>query len=209
MTMNFTRAASQVRFDDLGGVDAVALDAVQRTRPDAGEPEVADDLAGGVDAVLLELEDLLHRDHARLDVGDLGDAGDAPLAVRPAGELDDHVERPGDRLPDQRLRHLNATHADHRLDTRQRVARGVRVYGRHRPLMAGVHRLQHVQHLAAAALTDDDAVGTHTKRVLDEIARDHLALALDVRGTRLEAHDVALLQLQLRGVLDGEDALVL
>src|SRR5207247_2290258 len=133
MTMNFTVAVSQVRLDDLGWIDAVALDAVQRARPDAGEPELADDLAGGVDAVLLELEDLLHRDHARLDVGDLGDAGDAALA-------------------------------------------------------------------------GDAAVGPRTQRVLDQVARDDLALAFDVRRARFQAHDVALLQLQLGGVLDGEHA---
>src|SRR3954467_1465064 len=108
MTMNFTVAVSQVRLDDLGWIDAVPLDAVERARPDAGEPELADDLAGGVDALLLELEDLLHRDHARLDVGDLGDAGDATLAVGAARQLDDHVQRPRDGLSNQRLRHLNA-----------------------------------------------------------------------------------------------------
>ena len=35
-----------------------------------------------------------------------------------------------------------------------------------------------------------------------------LALALDVRRTRLQAHHVVLLELQLGGVLDGDDALV-
>ena len=39
---------SQVRLDDFGGIDAVALDAIERPRPDAGELELADDLAGGV-----------------------------------------------------------------------------------------------------------------------------------------------------------------
>src|SRR3954463_10608197 len=105
MRMNFIAASSQVRLYDLGRIDAVAFDAVERARPDAREAEIADDLAGGVRALLLELEDLLHRDHARLDVGDLRDAGDAALAVLAAGQLDDHVQRPRDGLPDQRLRH--------------------------------------------------------------------------------------------------------
>src|SRR6187455_446275 len=102
MMMNFTPGASQVRFDDLGGVDAVALDAIERARPDAREPEVADDLPRRVHAVLLELEDLLHRDHARLDVGDLGDARDAALAVGPARQLNNDVQRTRDGLSDQR-----------------------------------------------------------------------------------------------------------
>src|SRR5262245_11198769 len=120
MMMNFTAASSQVRLDDLGRVDPVAFDAIEGARPDAGEAELADDLAGRVDAVLLELEDLLHRDDAGLNVGDLGDAGDAALAVGAAAQLDDDVERTGDGLPDQRLGHLYAAHADHRLDARER-----------------------------------------------------------------------------------------
>src|SRR4029078_10468102 len=105
MRMNFTGVSSQVGLDDLGRVDAVALDAIQRARPNAREAEVADYLAGRVDALLLELEDLLHRDHARLDVGDLRDAGNAALAVRAARQLDDDVQRARDGLTDQRLPH--------------------------------------------------------------------------------------------------------
>ena len=57
-------------------------------------------------------------------------------------------------------------------------------------------------------LADDDAVGTHAQRVLDEVALRDLALALDVRRARLQRHDMLLLQLQLGRVLDGDDALV-
>src|SRR5262245_45737303 len=116
MRMNFIGGRSQVGFYDLGGIDTVALDAVERARADAGEAEVADDLAGGVHTMLFELEDLLHGDDARLDVGDLRDAADPTLAVGAAGELDDDVERTRDRLTDEHLRHLDAAHADHRLD---------------------------------------------------------------------------------------------
>ena len=63
--------------------------------------------------------------------------------------------------------------------------------------------------LAAAALADDDPVGPHAKRVSDEVADRDRALALDVRRAGLEADDVFLRQLQLGGVLDGDDALAL
>ena len=74
--------------------------------------------------------------------------------------------------------------------------------------MAGVHRLQQVEGLRSAHLADDDPLGPHAQAVLDEIAHGDLALALDVGRARLEAHDMRLLQLQLGGVLAGDDALV-
>ena len=53
--------------------------------------------------------------------------------------------------------------------------------------MTGVHGLQHVERSTVANLADDDAVGAHTEGVLDEVADRDLALALDVRRTRLES----------------------
>ena len=58
-----------------------------------------------------------------------------------------------------------------------------------------------------ADLADDDPVGAHAQRVLDQVADGDLALALDVGGAGLEPHDVRLLQLQLGGVLDRHGAL--
>ena len=97
-------------------------------------------------------------------------------------------------------------HADQVLQAGERFARPVGVDGTQRAVVAGVHRLQHVQRLGAADLTKDDAVGSHTQRVLDEIAHGDLALAFEVGRARLQAHDMRLLQLQLGRVLDGTDA---
>ena len=74
--------------------------------------------------------------------------------------------------------------------------------------MAGVHRLQHVKGLGAAALADHDPVGAHAQRVAHQLADRDGALALDVRGTRLQRHHVLLAELQLRGILDGHDPLI-
>ena len=84
----------------------------------------------------------------------------------------------------------------------------VRVRRRERAVVAGVHRLEHVERFAAAALADDDAVGTHAERVLHEIADRVLAAAFEVRGARFQRDDVRLLELELGGVLDRDDALV-
>jgi ATP-dependent Clp protease ATP-binding subunit ClpA len=54
--------------------------------------------------------------------------------------------------------------------------------------VTGVHRLEHVQRFAAAALPDDNAVRPHTQTVLHEVADRHGALAFDVGRSRFEAH---------------------
>ena len=60
-----------------------------------------------------------------------------------------------------------------------------------------------------AALADDDAVGPHAQAVLHQIADGDRALAFQVGRAALQLHPVILRQLQLGGVLDGDDALVL
>ena len=108
-----------------------------------------------------------------------------------------------DRLHGQ----LEAGHQHHVLDTGEGVARRVGVDGAERALVAGVHRLQHVERLRAADLTDDDAVGAHAQRVAHEIALRHLALAFERRRPRFQRDHVPLLELELRRVLDRDDAL--
>ena len=106
--------------------------------------------------------------------------------------MDDQVERRRDLLPDRPHRQVEPGHQHHRLDTRERVARRVRVDRRERAVVAGVHRLEHVERLGAAHLADDDPVGPHAERVADELADRDLALALDVLRARLEPEHVAL-----------------
>ena len=107
------------------------------------------------------------------------------------------------------LRQAHVAHRDHRLDAAQRVARRVRVDGGERAVVAGVHRLQHVERFLAADLADDDAVGAHAEGVDHELALLDRAFAFDVRRPRFEPDDVLLLELQFGRVLDGDDALVL
>ena len=73
--------------------------------------------------------------------------------------------------------------------------------------MAGVHGLEHVQGLSPTALTDDDAVGSHTEAALDQLADGYGPLAFDVGRPGLELNPVRLLQLQLGCVLAGDEAL--
>jgi len=123
--------------------------------------------------------------------------------------VDDHLERGRDLLADRLVGQRVAGHQDQVLEAVQCVARAVRVDRGERSVMARVHGLEHVQHLVAAHLADHDAVGTHTERVPDEVALRDRAASFDVRRTGLEPHHVRLLELELRRVLDRDDALAL
>src|SRR5438034_5539705 len=170
---------------------------------------VTDRLALGVDADLLEVEELLELDFTVFDAGDLGHAHDPAHAAPESRLLDDQVDRRADRLADGTRRKVLTCLEDKRLQTHKALARVVGVDGRHRAIVTGVHGLEHVQRLSATTLTDDDPVGAHTQTALDELAYGPRALALDVGRSRLELDPVRLLELQLGRVLTGDKPLVL
>src|SRR6478752_7196454 len=188
-------------------MDAHHLELLDELRSDAGRLEAALDLAFD-DTGLLEDEDVLHDDDVAFHPLDLGDVDDLPGPVLQTALLDDQVDGRGDLLADGADREVDAGHEDHRLEPGEHVARAVGVTGRHRAVVAGVHRLEHVQRLAGAALSDDDPVGPHPEGVPDELADRNRALAFDVRRAGLQRHDVPLAELELGGVLDRHDPLV-
>ncbi len=153
----------------------------------------------------LELEQVLRDDLVALHPLDLSDVRDLPRAVTHPVLVHDDVERVRDLLANRVRWQLRAGHQHHRLQPGQAVSRAVRVCGGERSLMPRVHRLQHVQRLAAAHLTNDDAVGTHAQSVAHEIADGDLSRSLEVRGTALEPEHVLLLKLKLRSVLYRDD----
>src|SRR5664280_1095983 len=166
-------------------VDPLHLELLDELRTDASGLEAALDLALD-DARLLEDEDVLHDDHVTFHPLDLGDVRDAPGAVLEPGLVDDEVHGGGDLLADGAERQVHAGHEHHGLQARKHVARAVRVAGGHRAVVARVHRPEHVQRLAAAALSHDDPVGPHPQGVPDQLADRDLALAFDVGRARFE-----------------------
>ena len=74
-----------------------------------------------------------------------------------------------------------------RLEARERVGRAVGVHGGHRSVVAGVQRLEHVERLATAHLSDDEAIGPHPQRGAHELAHRDPAGALGVRRVVLRA----------------------
>src|SRR5215213_5209273 len=174
---------------------------------DAGRLQCAQNTIVLVHTVAPERKDLLHADDVLLHADQLGDVGNAAGAVTQARQLDDQVDGRGDLLADRLGGQVQVGHQHHVLDAADGVARGVGVNRRQRAIVAGVHRLQHVERLAAAALADDDAVGTHAQGVLDQIPLGDEPLAFDVDGPGLETDPVLLGQLQLGWILDGDDPL--
>ena len=86
------------------------------------------------------------------------------------------------------------------LEAAQTVARSIRVNRGHGSLMTGVHSLQHVECFFTADFAYDDSVRTHAEAVDQQLPLTDGALALYVRGPRLEPHDVLLGERQLRGI---------
>lgn len=193
----------------VGQLNAADLELLEEARLQAGRHEVTEDLAVAVEAGLLEAEDILRRDGRALNLLHLGDVGDFAAAVAQARLMDDQVDGRRDLLTDGALWQLEAGHHDHRLESREDVARAVGMGRRQRAVVARVHGLQHVERLARADLADDDAVGAHAQGIAHEVADGDGALALEVGRARLERHDVLLLKAQFSGILDGDDALAL
>ena len=159
-----------VREDPGGQLDAALLELVEEHRAQPGRLEAPVDRAVRRERLDLELEDVLQGDHVGLHALDLGDRRAAPRPVLEPLDVADHVERRGDLLADRLDRQVVARHQHHRLETGERVARGVGVHRRQRAVVARVHGLEHVERLRAADLADDDPVGAHAQRVAHEVA---------------------------------------
>ncbi len=74
--------------------------------------------------------------------------------------------------------------------------------------MTGVHCLQHVERLRAAALAHDDPIRPHAQAVAHQVADGDRASSFHVLRLRLEADHVHLPQPELGRVLTRDDPLV-
>src|SRR3984893_9424498 len=158
---------------------------VEVDRHGSGGGVVAEGVAVRRDAELAVGEDLLEGDLTVREAQDLGDADDAPGASSHPLGLNQNVDRARHLLLDGRGGQVGAGHQDHGLEPCHRVLRGVGVQRGQGAVVAGVHGLQHVQGLAAAAFADDDAVGTHQQRDADPLPERHGPSSPHLRRPRL------------------------
>ncbi len=96
--------------------------------------------------------------------------------------------------------------------TSSRKMTSIRVVGvdrGERAIVAGVHRLQHVEGFGPAAFADDDPIGPHAEGIFHEVADRVFAGPFDVGGLRFQPHDVLFGELQLGRVFDRDDPLLI
>src|SRR4029078_6628626 len=160
-------------------------------------------------ALYLIEEQVLERTDVTLHADHFSHLHDFARTVAKSLSLNDDIDRRDDHFANTPGREIEATHEDHALKSADAFARAIRVKRTHRSVVACVHRLQQIEGFGSAHLAHDDAVGTHTPAVLDEVAHGDLTLAFEVWRPRLEPDHMRLLQLKLGRVLTGDDAFIL
>ena len=131
--------------------------------------------------------------------------GDFSAAVSQPRLLHDQVDCGSDLFPDRPHRQIHPRHQHHRFQAAQHIARCIGVPGGKRTVMAGVHRLQHIQRLTATHLADHDSVRPHPQRVPNQVTHGHGAFSLNIGRPGLQRHDMFLTQLQFGGVFNRND----
>jgi hypothetical protein len=122
--------------------------------------------------------------------------------------VDDSIERRGDLLADRAVGRLCPAIST-RFSSRCSASRGPFEWiVVHRAVVARVHGLEHVQHLVAADLADDDAVGTHTQGVAHQVALRDLPLPSMLGGRVSSRTTCGCWSMELGRVLDRDDALL-
>src|SRR5579862_8799620 len=181
----------------------------RKLRTDSGGHEIAHDFPALAYAFLPVDEDVLHGDDFAFHSAYLGYVNYSAFSVAETRDLNHHVDSRRDLAANRMIRNIQAGHGHHGLQARQSIPRRIRVNRGQRAVMARVHRLQHVERFLAAHLADDDAVGTHTQGVDEQLAHVDGAFAFDVGWARLQANDVFLVQLQFGRVFNRDDALAI
>src|ERR1700694_4019939 len=103
--------------------DPIRPERSQERRFRSARAEAAADVPLVVGGFLGEEENLAHLYDIVLDAGHLADAGDPPRAVRQSLNLYDQLQRGGDLAADAAHRHRHAGHADHLLQSAERITR--------------------------------------------------------------------------------------
>ena len=175
---------------------------------DTGGLEATHD-AAIADTGLLEREDLLGQDGVVFDPVDLGDADDLARTVAESCGVDDDVHGRGDLLADRAHRQLVAGHQDHRLEAPQHVLAGCwrgrsRASPRGRSSWPGscpAPRRHDTRRPRCGPAACGAQLRSRSRMVISPVPSRFAGRASSVTTWRW-------LQLQLRSVLDGDDALL-
>src|SRR5579883_642963 len=206
-------AGSQVYVDRLfedgrRNLDAAYLQTIKNLGRRSRGAEAALHFAGIGHAQAFEGEDLLQLHLVVFHAQDFRNAENFAGAVLQSRNLHHHFDGAGQLLQNHPRGNLQVGHHHHGFQAGEGVARRIGMDGAHGALHAGVHGLQHIERFSAAALAHDDAVGPHTQRRPQQNPLIDAAFLVDIGRPRFELHHVALLQLQLGCIFDGDDALL-
>ena len=136
----------------------------------------------------------------------LADLDDASGAVGRAVDVHDDVDAPAQVVADGGQRPRRHRLHDERLEPVQGVEGAVGVARRHRPVVAGVQRLDEADHLGAAHLADHQAVGAQAQRRVEQSLERYGGGALGAARARFQADQVVDGGVQFGGVLERDDA---
>src|SRR5690242_10115038 len=143
-------------------------------------------------AAVVENEDVAAADDLAFHAADLANALNAPYTIAHALDMHEDIDGTRDLGAQSAQRQVSSRHQHHVFEPEQRIAWAVGVDRGHRPIMAGVHGLEHVKGFVASNLADDDAIWAHPKGVAQEFALGNCTDTLDVRRARFQLHDMRL-----------------
>src|SRR6185437_6384368 len=133
-----------------GPIDAGIDEALLETGARAAAAIVAHELAAHALAFHLEVEHVIERRHIAFHATHIGDLRHPSLAVALTLDLHDEIHRTDNLGEDRAGGQTHVAHLHHVLDAGQGIARVVGMDGGHAAVVAGVHRLEHVERLRAA-----------------------------------------------------------
>jgi hypothetical protein len=146
-------------------------------------------------------------DHVVLDPAGHGDDLVHPApAVAVQADLDHQVDAGRHGGDDEPAAHVLPGQQRQRAHLGHRLPGRIRVQGAH-PGQPGVERQQEVQRLGLPHLADDQPVGAHPQRLLDQPAQRYLAGALQARLAALHPDRVPQADLQLEHLFAGHHPL--
>lgn len=128
------------------------------------------------------------------------------MPIGPALDLHDHIDGPGHLALDGLEREPITTEHRKALQPMQRIDGAVGVHRRQTAPMTGVERMHEVEGFDAADLPQDQAVGTHPKRITDEVPHGDQPDVFDRCGTGFQPHNVTVTKSQLGSILDRDDS---
>ena len=94
--------------------------------------------------------------------------------------MDNQIQCGSNLIPDSPYRQVQPGHKHHGFQTGEYISRAVGMGRSQRTIVTRVHGLKHIQRFAATDFAYDNAVRTHTERVLYQVTDGYGALTFNI-----------------------------